>query len=204
MSSHNTLGRGLGSGLYSQADHYSTAMSDRLGFSCSGRPRSNDYHCNKDTRANLIIINSSSFMKLNSSSIKKKEHFWNGCFHFILQHNHLNSTAHWLCMNCEIGDVCVCFKIQVKCWMFMWTIMERRLWREVLRWHFTALFLHVRIPDGFSHDAVQDPHLTIICEARQIGSQSLTEPLSFLPGALPAQPFLMKHLTRWKTIYNSD
>lgn len=58
--------------------------------------------------------------------------------------------------------------------------------------------VHVCVPDGFSHDAVQGPHLTIICEAGQGGSQSLTEPLSFLPGALPAQPFLMKHLTRWK------
>lgn len=56
--------------------------------------------------------------------------------------------------------------------------------------------VHVCIPDGVSHDAVQGPHLTIICEAGQVGSQSLTEQLSFLPGALPAQPFLVKHLPR--------
>lgn len=56
--------------------------------------------------------------------------------------------------------------------------------------------VQVCIPDGFSHDAVQGPHVTISCEAGQVGSQSLTEPLSFLPGALPAQPFLVKHLTR--------
>lgn len=60
-----------------------------------------------------------------------------------------------------------------------------------------STYVYVCIPDGFSNDAVQGPHLNNICEAGQAGSQSLTEPLSFLPGALPAQPLLMKHLTTW-------
>lgn len=64
---------------------------------------------------------------------------------------------------------------------------------------FYRTYVHACIPDGFSHDAVQGPHLTISCEAGQVGSKSLTEPLSFIPGALPAQPFLMKHLTRSKS-----
>lgn len=41
--------------------------------------------------------------------------------------------------------------------------------------------VHVCIPDGVSDDAVQGPHLLAIGEAGQVGSQSLTEPLSFLP-----------------------
>lgn len=41
---------------------------------------------------------------------------------------------------------------------------------------------------------MQGSHLIHICEAGQGGSQGLTEALSFLPGALPAQPFLVEHL----------
>lgn len=58
--------------------------------------------------------------------------------------------------------------------------------------------VHVCLPDGISYDAVHSPHLKITCETGQVGTQSLTEPLSFLPRALPAQPFLVKHLTRLK------
>lgn len=50
------------------------------------------------------------------------------------------------------------------------------------------------IPDGLSENDVQGPQLISTCEARQVGSQSLTEPLSFLPGPQPAQPFLVEHL----------
>ena len=71
---------------------------------------------------------------------------------------------------------------------------------------FYSACVHVCIPDGFSHDAVQGPHLSTVCEAGQGGSQSLTEPLSFLPGALPAQPLLVKHLTRqeFTTVKNAS
>lgn len=52
----------------------------------------------------------------------------------------------------------------------------------------------MRTPDGVSDNDVQGPQLINIGEAGQVGSQSLTEPLSFLPGAQPAQPFLVEHL----------
>lgn len=61
-----------------------------------------------------------------------------------------------------------------------------------------STYVLVCIPDGSSHDAVQGPHLLVTCEARQVGSQSLTELLGFLPGALPAQPLVVKHLERGK------
>lgn len=56
--------------------------------------------------------------------------------------------------------------------------------------------VHVCLPDGVSHNTVQRSHLTRTGEAGQVGSQSLTKPLSFLPRAFPAEPLLMKHLTR--------
>lgn len=111
-------------------------------------------------------------------------------------HNGLNSTAHRPSMKSESGDARVYFNIRVKCWVFMWTIRGSMHHVSVT---FYRTYVHACIPDGFSHDAVQGPHLTISCEAGQVGSKSLTEPLSFIPGALPAQPFLMKHLTRSKS-----
>lgn len=50
------------------------------------------------------------------------------------------------------------------------------------------------IPDSVSDNDVQGHHLIGTGEAGQVGSQSLTEPLSFLPGALPAQPLFVEHL----------
>lgn len=101
-SSHNMFGRGLGSGLYSQAGHCSTARSDQLGSSCSGQPRSTDYHCNKNKGAN----HSHSRNSINLLNL----------------HNGLNSTAHRPSMRSESGDARVYFNIRVKCWVFMWTI----------------------------------------------------------------------------------
>lgn len=50
------------------------------------------------------------------------------------------------------------------------------------------------LPDGVSHDGVQDFHLISGSETGQVGSQSPAESLGFLPGAFPAQSFLVKHL----------
>lgn len=59
-----------------------------------------------------------------------------------------------------------------------------------------ARCVHVRLPNGVSQDTVQDPHLIVAGEAGQVGAQSQTEALGLLPGALPAQPFLVKRLPR--------
>lgn len=50
------------------------------------------------------------------------------------------------------------------------------------------------LPDGVSYDGVQDFHLVFGSETGQVGSQSLAETPGFLPGAFPAQSFLVKHL----------
>lgn len=59
------------------------------------------------------------------------------------------------------------------------------------------------IPDALSDNDVQGPHLVGGSEAGQVGSQGLTEPLSLLPRALPAQPLLVEHL-RTQTSSNED
>lgn len=59
------------------------------------------------------------------------------------------------------------------------------------------------IPDAVSDNDVQGPHLIGGCEAGQVGSQGLTEPLSLLPRALLAQPLLVEHL-RIQTSSNDE
>lgn len=99
-----------------------------MGFSCSGRPRSTDYHCSESIYSDDILM-------------KCSQQGTNGRF------------------------------------------LE------------PSLAPSPRLPDGLPDGDVQGPHLIDVGEAGQVGSQSLTEPLSFLPGTVPAQPLLVEHLT---------
>lgn len=67
----------------------------------------------------------------------------------------------------------------------------------------TVLYQLMCLPDAVSNNGVQGPHLIHVCEAGQVGSQGLAEPLGFLPGALPAQPLLVEHL-RIQTSSNEE
>lgn len=111
---------------YSQADHRSIARSDLLGSSCSGRPRSNGHHCNKNTNPlSVVALNKTGPGFLHRKGEWKR---------FDPKGIHRRGTRLYKCMEpmenvwygyCQVQSVrremvCAYFTVQVKWLMFMW------------------------------------------------------------------------------------